>query len=127
MAGGGRGIERVDISVDNGKTWLEAHRLPKLQTNAYDSHRPDWAWTLWELKSVKVETPCTVIVKAVCGSSPDESVANSHAVGMFCTAVHFLLELVVVKNIWPLVRKPAKPICYCFLVDKTGVISGLLI
>ncbi|XP_024372472.1 sulfite oxidase [Physcomitrium patens] len=65
VAGGGRGIERVDISVDNGKTWLEAHRLPKLQTNAYDSHRPDWAWTLWELKSVKVETPCTVIVKAV--------------------------------------------------------------
>lgn len=66
VAGGGRGIERVDVSIDNGKSWMEAHRLPKLQSDAKnDSHRPDWAWTLWELKNVKVETPCTVIVKAV--------------------------------------------------------------
>ncbi|KAG0559242.1 hypothetical protein M758_10G088200 [Ceratodon purpureus] len=69
VAGGGRGIERVDISVDNGKSWMEAHRLPKLQvgSDGYedDSQRPDWAWTLWELKNVNVETPCTVIVKAV--------------------------------------------------------------
>jgi sulfite oxidase len=66
VAGGGRGIERVDISVDNGKSWVEARRLPKLQADANsDSPRPDWAWTLWELKNVTVETPCTVIVKAV--------------------------------------------------------------
>lgn len=72
MAGGGRGIERVDISVDNGKSWMEARRLPKVQVDpdGYedDSQRPQWAWTLWELKNVKVETPCTVIVKAVCDS-----------------------------------------------------------
>lgn len=74
--GGGRGIERVDISVDNGKSWMEARRLPKLQVDASgDSHRPDWAWTLWELKNVKVETPCTVIVKAVCHSSHLDIVA----------------------------------------------------
>lgn len=67
VAGGGRGIERVDISVDNGKSWVEARRSPKPQADASgDSHRPDWAWTLWELKNVNVETPCTVIVKAVC-------------------------------------------------------------
>lgn len=66
VAGGGRGIERVDISVDNGKSWVEARRLPKLQADSNgDSPRPDWAWTLWELKNVSVETPCTVIVKAV--------------------------------------------------------------
>lgn len=71
MAGGGRGIERVDISIDNGEKWLEALRLPKLQIEAqagYDDDclRPQWAWTLWQLKFVKVDTPCIVVVKAVC-------------------------------------------------------------
>jgi sulfite oxidase len=28
-SGGGRGIERVDVSVDGGKTWMEASRYQK--------------------------------------------------------------------------------------------------
>jgi len=80
VAGGGRGIERVDVSIDNGKSWMEARRLPKLQIDAKnDSHRPDWAWTLWELKNVKVETPCTVIVKAVCYST-SRDITAMHAI-----------------------------------------------
>lgn len=72
VAGGGRGIERVDISINNGKKWLEAVRLPKLPIEAQrgykdDLHRPHWAWTLWQLRFVKLETPCIVVVKAVCG------------------------------------------------------------
>lgn len=70
VAGGGRGIERVDISINNGKKWLEAVRLPKLPIEAQrgykdDLHRPHWAWTLWQLRFVKLETPCIVVVKAV--------------------------------------------------------------
>lgn len=72
IAGGGRGIERVDISITNGKSWLEALRLPKLQIDDVkdDPHLPQWTWTLWQLKFVEVETPCIVIVKAVCNTKP---------------------------------------------------------
>lgn len=74
VAGGGRGIERVDISIDNGEKWMEALQLPKLSIEAQagyedDPLRPKWAWTLWQLKFVKVETPCIVVVKAVCETS----------------------------------------------------------
>ena len=69
LAGGGRGIERVELSVDGGKKWLEAHRLPKEKNCAQglddDPDRPQWAWVLWELKYIKVYPPTTVIVKAV--------------------------------------------------------------
>nr|CAB3504079.1 unnamed protein product [Digitaria exilis] len=33
LSGGGRGIERVDISVDGGKTWVEARRWTQLRTS----------------------------------------------------------------------------------------------
>lgn len=70
LAGGGRGIERVELSVDGGKKWLEAHRLPKEKScgQGLDDNpdRPQWAWVLWELKYIKVCPPTTVIVKAVC-------------------------------------------------------------
>jgi hypothetical protein len=67
LAGGGRGIERVDLSVDGGKTWLEAVRLPRehFPGEDHDPQRPNWAWVLWELKYIKVCPPVDVIVKAV--------------------------------------------------------------
>ncbi len=40
MAGGGRRVERVDVSGDNGRTWTEA------KFGAGDSSR--WAWRFWE-------------------------------------------------------------------------------
>ncbi|BFZ13812.1 hypothetical protein BsWGS_16851 [Bradybaena similaris] len=42
-SGGGRGIIRVDVSADGGKTWHEARLKPNGQTQ-YKSY----AWTLWE-------------------------------------------------------------------------------
>ncbi|KAH9536979.1 hypothetical protein CY35_16G028000 [Sphagnum magellanicum] len=71
LAGGGRGIERVDLSVDGGKTWLEAVRLPRehFPGEDHDPQRPNWAWVLWELKYIKVFPPVDVIVKAVDSAS----------------------------------------------------------
>lgn len=44
-SGGGRGIVRVDVSIDGGKTWHEA----TLQASQQDKRRHrEWAWTLWE-------------------------------------------------------------------------------
>ena len=42
-SGGGRGIIRVEVSADGGKTWHEA----ELQT-AKQKYNRQWAWTLWE-------------------------------------------------------------------------------
>ncbi|KAG0488192.1 hypothetical protein HPP92_007003 [Vanilla planifolia] len=51
VSGGGRGIERVDISVDGGKTWVEAERCQKkdLPYVASDElHSDKWAWVLFK-------------------------------------------------------------------------------
>jgi sulfite oxidase len=41
IAGGGRSVERVDVSADGGRTWAQA----SLTEGADDP----WAWTLWEV------------------------------------------------------------------------------
>lgn len=38
MAGGGRRVERVEVSADGGRTWTVA---------GVDDERGDWAWRLW--------------------------------------------------------------------------------
>jgi len=43
-SGGGRGIIRVDISIDGGQTWQVAQLK---NPSGQPSHRA-WAWTLWE-------------------------------------------------------------------------------
>lgn len=40
LAGGGRSVERVDVSKDDGRTWVQADLAER-------SEDP-WAWTLWE-------------------------------------------------------------------------------
>jgi sulfite oxidase len=43
-SGGGRGIVRVDVSADGGKTWHDAQVLQK----ANQPRGREWAWTRWE-------------------------------------------------------------------------------
>lgn len=43
FSGGGRGVVRVDVSIDGGVTWQEA----KLDSGGQQLRR-SWAWTLWE-------------------------------------------------------------------------------
>lgn len=61
-SGGGRGIIRVDVSADGGKTWHEANLKPNGQT-PYHS----WAWTLWEadIPLPKAQRKTELIVKAI--------------------------------------------------------------
>ncbi|KAJ7520646.1 hypothetical protein O6H91_19G015300 [Diphasiastrum complanatum] len=71
VSGGGRGIERVDVSIDGGHTWLEANRS-QLQQRPYisddDGKRDKWAWVLWDL-SVELSPPMDIIVKAIDSSA----------------------------------------------------------
>jgi len=66
LSGGGRGIERVDVSVDGGKTWVEARRYQKEGVPyVADSEDCDkWAWVLFELET-EIRPPTDIIVKAV--------------------------------------------------------------
>ena len=43
-SGGGRGIYRVDVSADGGKTWVTAELQHPPSQTPYTS----WAWTFWE-------------------------------------------------------------------------------
>ncbi|KAK8937173.1 Sulfite oxidase [Platanthera zijinensis] len=67
VSGGGRGIERVDISVDGGKTWIEAERyqksnIPYIADDDLASEK--WAWVLFKAV-VDVPENGEIIAKAV--------------------------------------------------------------
>ena len=66
-AGGGRGVERVDISVDGGKTWIEASRFqkPGVPYVADDLNNDKWAWVLFQAE-VDVPHSTEIVAKAVC-------------------------------------------------------------
>jgi sulfite oxidase len=63
-SGGGRGIARVDVSTDGGKTWKYA----KLLNDDYQGSGRKWDWTLWEIvlpfESEKAEIVCKAIDSA---------------------------------------------------------------
>ncbi|MED6108165.1 hypothetical protein PIB30_020938 [Stylosanthes scabra] len=65
-SGGGRGIERVDISVDGGKSWIEASRCQKssVQYVADGSNSDKWAWVLFEV-TTDIHQSTEIIAKAI--------------------------------------------------------------
>ncbi|XP_072989487.1 sulfite oxidase [Typha latifolia] len=66
VSGGGRGIERVDISVDGGKTWMEAQRFQKGDGpySSDDLNSDKWAWVFFEAV-VDIPEKAEIIAKAV--------------------------------------------------------------
>ena len=61
-SGGGRGIVRVDVSLDGGKHWTTATLDGKEQPNGRA-----WAWSLWEA-TLPIPSDCKkldIICKAV--------------------------------------------------------------
>ena len=68
VSGGGRGIERVDVSIDGGKNWVEASRHQKMGAPyvADDISSSDkWAWVLFEVM-VDIPQSTQIVAKAVC-------------------------------------------------------------
>ncbi len=55
LAGGGRRIDRVDLSADGGGTWMTAALL--------DESSP-WTWRLWEAEPRVGPGPCHLVVRA---------------------------------------------------------------
>lgn len=58
-SGGGRGIQRVDVSVDGGATWAEA-----TLGEGKDQHpNRSWAWTFW---TCEINVSDVNVERAVC-------------------------------------------------------------
>ncbi|CAL4892398.1 unnamed protein product [Urochloa decumbens] len=70
LSGGGRGIERVDISPDGGKSWFEAHRYQKqgVPYVAGNITSDKWAWVLFKA-IVDVKGDIEIVAKAVDSSA----------------------------------------------------------
>ncbi|XP_049932633.1 sulfite oxidase isoform X5 [Nymphaea colorata] len=66
VSGGGRGIERVDLSIDGGKTWIEASRYQRRDVPyvSDDIQSDKWAWVLFEA-TVNLPPYAEIVVKAV--------------------------------------------------------------
>ncbi|KAL3813893.1 hypothetical protein ACJIZ3_015161 [Penstemon smallii] len=67
VSGGGRGIERVDVSIDGGKTWFEASKSQKASTTPYisdDENSDKWAWVLFEAEA-DISRRTEIVAKAV--------------------------------------------------------------
>jgi sulfite oxidase len=60
-SGGGRAITRVDISSDDGKTWIEATLKPGVDR---DNLNRKYDWTLWEARLPVTKKSMTLICKA---------------------------------------------------------------
>lgn len=60
IAGGGRGISRIDVSIDGGSTWQTA----LIQERDYSSVGGHWSWVLWRHKVVSLPTPCVIVCRA---------------------------------------------------------------
>ncbi|KAL7007696.1 hypothetical protein EMMF5_002772 [Cystobasidiomycetes sp. EMM_F5] len=86
FSGGGRGIQRVDVSVDGGGTWKQA----KLEANSSKGSR-QWSWTLWTHMVPKGYVGREIVVKAVDESyntQPESYEANWNFRGNLTTAWH---------------------------------------
>ncbi|KAL7171711.1 hypothetical protein ACSBR2_036383 [Camellia fascicularis] len=69
VSGGGRGIERLDVSFDGGKAWVEASRHQKsgIPYNAIaddDKYCDKWAWVLFEAEGDVLHNT-EIVAKAV--------------------------------------------------------------
>ncbi|KAJ3018671.1 UNVERIFIED_CONTAM: hypothetical protein HDU68_011043 [Siphonaria sp. JEL0065] len=104
-SGGGRGIVRVDVSIDGGKTWTDA----KLTRPEQQPGRV-WAWTHWEAEvpvvvDNKSNVPVEIVVKAVDTSyneQPQSFDSTYNVRGVLVSAWHRVKTEAV--------RKPAEPV-----------------
>lgn len=64
VSGGGRGIERVDISIDGGKSWIEAFKYQKPGTPYIPDDSDKWAWVFFKAEA-EIPHNAEIVAKAV--------------------------------------------------------------
>ncbi|KAJ3196923.1 hypothetical protein HDU67_003905, partial [Dinochytrium kinnereticum] len=86
-SGGGRGIVRVDVSGDGGKTWCDATVLRK----PGQPKGREWAWTQWEAKVPVSSEGAEIVCKAVDSSyneQPERMESVYNVRGVLVSAWH---------------------------------------
>mmetsp|Transcript_63410 Transcript_63410/g.138073 ORF Transcript_63410/g.138073 Transcript_63410/m.138073 type:complete len:607 (+) Transcript_63410:65-1885(+) len=93
-SGGGRGIVRVDISLDKGQTWIAA----ELQQGSDQKPFRAWAWTFWEASVPVPEAyrgkEFTVLCRATdssCNTQPEQPQHIWNLRGLNCNCWHRVL------------------------------------
>ncbi|KAF9963181.1 hypothetical protein BGZ65_005365 [Modicella reniformis] len=61
IAGGGRAIYRVELSIDGGKTWEPVDKIEQTPDRVSGMY---WAWALWEKEVSKLHTTSQLVVRA---------------------------------------------------------------
>ncbi|BBN68481.1 sulfite oxidase, partial [Prunus dulcis] len=91
-SGGGRGIERVDVSFDGGKTWVEAIRYQKsgIPYVADDTSSDKWAWVLFKAEADVSHTTeiCTKAVDISANVQPENVEVIWNLRGILNTSWH---------------------------------------
>ncbi len=79
FSGGGRGIQRVDVSADGGATWVAAADLHTPPPPPSQSRGKTWAWTQWTAVvplPAGTTGPLTIVARAVdeaCNVQPESA------------------------------------------------------
>lgn len=121
-SGGGRAIVRVDVSLDDGATWSQAHLLPDCQgAEGQCTGHASWAWKRWRFNGVipaeafkktadGEASACTnIVVKATDESyntQPESHAATWNLRGNLATAWH---RVKMCSDCQPGVQKTAPP------------------
>lgn len=99
-SGGGRGIIRVDVSVNGGKDWFEASlQKPTKQPDTFETYNREWSWTHWNLslplqkvrEMNKDQQEVELVVKAIDSSynvQPDTFLPIFNVRGVLANAWH---------------------------------------
>jgi len=90
-SGGGRSIVRVDVSIDNGKTWTTA----ELKQGAEQTPNRAWAWTFWEaelpipdeMKNKEITVLCRATDSAY-STQPESAAPIWNLRGLNCNCWH---------------------------------------
>ncbi|KAJ2357459.1 hypothetical protein IWW50_002471 [Coemansia erecta] len=88
LSGGGRAVDRVEVSLDGGQTWALADVFGSgcdrsVETCSRNWSAPQWAWVLWAFRIDSVPAQCTIASRAwdVGGNTqPDAAVWNYRGV-----------------------------------------------
>lgn len=92
-SGGGRGITRVDVSADGGRTWTVADIVEQAPDDTPSMSR-SWGWTLWRADvplpadaGASVELVCKAL-DAGCNTQPENAAAIWNYRGVVNNAWH---------------------------------------
>lgn len=96
LSGGGRAVDRVEVSLDGGKTW-ELSELCKERCKDWTTRQ--WSWVLWSFKVSRVPVNFSVVCRAWdCGGNTQPSAAVWNYRGVMNNSVFRVVPQIAASN-----------------------------